>query len=84
MSKPGKFNWGENERTFLNAEKKYNSPDDDSGEMRLFPDDLLTGTASATESTGLIQTAAPFVKDMYKVYDDVYSYRKAKPRQKNN
>lgn len=83
MSRPGKFNWGENEEAFLYAGKPGNLPDD-SGEVRLFPDDLLTGAASATECTGLIQTAAPFTEDMYKVYDDVYSYRETKPRQKSN
>ncbi len=80
MSEPGKYKWGENEQTFFNPENAVNSPDDDLGEMRLFPDDLLTGTASATESTGLIQVA-PYTKDLYKVYDDVYNYRKNKPQQ---
>lgn len=84
MSEPGKYQWGENEETFLNRDKAYDSFDDDLEETRLFPDDLLTGAASATECTGLIQVAAPCVKDLYKVYDDVYSYRKSKPRKEEN
>jgi len=74
MSKPGKFRWGENEKTFFDEENEIISPDDGLGEMRLFPDDLLSGTASATECTGLIQVA-PVTKDVQDVYDSVYSYR---------
>lgn len=75
MSEPGKYKWGENEKTFFDRENEVNSPNDDLGEMRLFPDFLPGSTASATECTGLIQVA-PDTDDIQEVYDSVYSYRK--------
>ncbi len=47
------------------------------GEMRLFPDEYISDSASATECTGLIQVA-PADEDVQDVYDSVYSFR-AKP-----
>ena len=75
MSEPGKYKWGENEETFFDKGNAVNSPNDDLGEMRLFPDFLPGSTASATECTGLIQIA-PDTEDIQEVYDSVYSYRK--------
>ena len=43
-------------------------------EGRLFPDFLPGSTASATESTGLIQVGN-YSPDLMDAYDDVYSYR---------
>lgn len=79
MSDVGKFKWGENEKTFFNDENAINSPDDDLGEMRLFPEFLSGSTASATECTGLIQVA-PVTKDIHEIYDSVYSYRQNEPQ----
>ena len=75
MSELGKYKWGENEKTFFDKGNAINSPNDDLGEMRLFPDFLPGSTASATGCTGLIQIA-PDTEDMQEVYDSVYSYRK--------
>ncbi|MBE7012613.1 MAG: hypothetical protein E7416_00840 [Ruminococcaceae bacterium] len=75
MHRTGQFKWRENEETFFDYENAVNSPDDELGEMRLFPDDLVGSTASATECTGLIQVA-PDTKDLHEVYDGLYSYRK--------
>lgn len=77
MSKPGKFNWGENEEVFRDV-----SYEDEIGEMRLFPDDITGSTASATESTGLIQVGL-VSPDIQQAYDEVYSYRQTKPIKKN-
>lgn len=76
MSEPGKFKWGENEKIF--RESTY---EDEMGEMRLFPDDTLGGTASATESTGLIQVGLTS-PEIQQAYDEVYSYRQTKPVKK--
>jgi len=46
--------------------------------MRLFPDDGFSGSASATECTGLVQTA-PADEDIMEAYGQVYSYRQNKP-----
>ncbi len=73
-----KYRWEENEKTFFDDENAINSPIDDLGEMRLFPDFLAGSTASATECTGLIQVT-PDTDDLQDVYDSVYSYRQKKP-----
>ena len=78
MCETGKYKWGENEKTFFNKKNNTNSPNDNLGDMRLFPDDLLGSTASATECTGLIQ-ATPETDDVQAVYESVYSYRQKKP-----
>lgn len=44
------------------------------GEMRLFADEYVSGSASANECTGLIQVA-PADEDVQDAYDSVYSYR---------
>ena len=75
MCKPGKYNWGENEKIFDNRPSA-----EDMGEMRLFPEFLKGSTASATESTGLIQVGLPD-EDTYQTYDSVYSYRKENPEE---
>lgn len=54
----------------------YYDDDDRFGSM-LYPGILLGSTASATESTGLIQVIP--TPDMMDVFDDVYSYRRTKP-----
>ena len=73
MSKPGQYNWGENERLF--REGTYQ---EEIEEMRLFPDDVVGSTASATESTGLIQVGM-VSPEIQQAYDEVYSYRLVKP-----
>ena len=73
MSKPGKYNWGENEKVF---EKRPEN--EEMGEMRLFPEFLSGSTASATESTSLIQVGMPD-EDTWQAYDSVYSYRCTDP-----
>lgn len=78
MSDAGKYKWGENEKTFFDSENAINSPNDDLGEMRLFPDFLSGSTASANECTGLIQVT-PVTKDIHEIYDSVYSYRQNQP-----
>lgn len=75
MHKSKQFKWGENEKSFFSPSNAVNSPDDEYGEMRLFPDELKGSVASASECTGLIQVA-PDTKALNKVYDDLYSYRK--------
>ena len=75
MHKSKQFKWGENEKTFFSPSNAINSPDDEYGEMRLFPGELKGSVASATECTGLIQVA-PDTKALHEVYDSVCSYRK--------
>lgn len=48
--------------------------EDDGPQLRLFPDFLPRSTASATESTGLVQVGMA-TEDVQKEYDDLYSYR---------
>lgn len=50
---------------------------DDGYEMRLFPEDFMASAASATESTGLIQSTPPLA--FMTVFDDLYSYRQTEP-----
>lgn len=78
MCDAGKYKWGENEKTFFDKKNFVKSPDDDLGDMRLFPDELSGSTASATECTGLIQ-ATPVTDDVQSVYESVYNYRQQKP-----
>lgn len=52
--------------------------DDDGYSKRLYPGTFFSGAASATESTGLIQTV-PLTPGMMEVYDDIYSYRRTEP-----
>ncbi len=52
--------------------------DDDGYSKRLYPGTFFSGAASATESTGLIQTV-PLTPGMMDVFDDVYSYRRTEP-----
>lgn len=52
-------------------------------DTRLFPDFLPQSTASATESTGLIQIGMA-TEEEQKVYDDVYSYRQKKALHQEN
>lgn len=82
MSEVGKFKWGENDKTFFNNENVTDSYDEELGDGRLFPDFLPGSTASATECTGLIQTA-PVTKNIQEVYDSVYSYRRKEPLKKH-
>ena len=57
--------------------KEYDYKKDNDEEMRLFPDFLPGSTASATESTGLIQVGI-LADNAQNRYDDVYSYRQTK------
>lgn len=52
--------------------------DDDPYGMMLYPRAFYGSTASATESTGLIQQA-PLTPGMMGVYDELYSYRRTEP-----
>ena len=56
-------------------EKSRRFYDEDFGEMRLFPGFLAGNGVSATESSGLIQTA-PVTPSIVEAFDDVYSYRR--------
>lgn len=56
--------------------------EDELDEMRLFPDFLPGSTASATESTGLIQVGIA-TPEVHKAYDDVYSYRQREALRKH-
>ena len=47
-------------------------------ETRLFPDEYMSGAASATECTGLIQVA-PAEEDIQDAYGDIYSFRQSRP-----
>ena len=51
--------------------------DDDDG-ILLAQGSFLGGTASSTESTGLIQVI-PLTDDELEAYDQVYSYRQTRP-----
>ncbi len=57
---------------------KFPSAPMEAGDMRLFPDDLFANAASATECTGLVQTA-PADDDVMEAYEDIYSYKQPKP-----
>lgn len=78
MSKSKKKREETNPEILLEREKK-NTLDyyDDDFEYRLFPGFLDGSTASATESTGLIQVG-PITPAVLDAYDNVYSYRKNK------
>lgn len=52
--------------------------EDEAFGMTLYPGAFLGGTASSTESTGLIQVIPP-TPDMIDAYDEVYSYRQTEP-----
>lgn len=49
----------------------------------LYPGAFMGGTASANESTGLIQII-PFTPEDLKAYDDLYSYRRTEATSKND
>lgn len=52
--------------------------DEEEPDMFLYPGLFMGSTASATESTGLIQSVPP-VPGLFEVYDELYSYRQAEP-----
>ncbi len=54
--------------------KTDNLYDEEEMSMSLFPGAFLTGAASATESTGLMQNIA-VTPNMIEAYDELYSYR---------
>ncbi len=67
----------EQNKTFSKKKKAEDFCDEDLEEGRLFPGFLDGSTASATESTGLIQHI-PDTKKIQDIYDSVYSYRQKK------
>ncbi|MBO5007647.1 MAG: hypothetical protein J6D26_02325 [Clostridia bacterium] len=60
---------------------KFPVPTMETGDMRLFPDDLFANAASANECTGLVQTA-PAEDDVMEAYENIYSYKQPKPIKK--
>jgi len=78
MNKPEKFDKNKELKLNNKDECAYDIYEDEMCEMRLFPDEFSGSTASATESTGLIQVA-PVTPKLQETYDSVYSYRQKKP-----
>ena len=78
MCEAGKYKWGENEKTFFNKKNDTNAPNDNLGDMRLFPDDLLGSTASATECTGLVPAGVQS-PDEAENYAQLYAIHEQKP-----
>ncbi len=70
----------EQNKAFSKKKKSKEFCDEDLEEGRLFPGFLDGSTASATESTGLIQQI-PDTKKIQDIYDSVYSYRQKKPKE---
>ncbi|MGN1093346.1 MAG: hypothetical protein ACI4RS_06830 [Monoglobaceae bacterium] len=64
--------------------KSLNFYDEDDGlGMTLFPYCFMGGTASATDSTGLMQTIPLSLAEL-EAYDSLYSYRQDHPTADNN
>ncbi len=73
----------EQNKEFAKKTKSEQFCDEDLEDGRLFPGFLDGSTASATESTGLIQHI-PDTKKIQDIYDSVYSYRQHKVEKDNN